>query len=130
MMSTIGNRGFTLLEVLIATAILSLGLVMIYQAFFICLDTFDYCLNHLKAQLWLDEKVRLVQDNFRREDIFSPLNTSGQFIIGSRNFNWHMDYSPIELEELYKINLEITWQQGSRMINMSRVAYVSNFVSQ
>jgi prepilin-type N-terminal cleavage/methylation domain-containing protein len=135
-MSLIGSkqprakRGFTLVEVMVATAILSLGLVMIYQAFLISLDSFGYSLNHLQAQLWLDEMAWQIQDNFRRYEFFSPARTSGEFIAGNKDFSWKIDYEPIQSEELYSINLSTSWQQGSRMINLSRAVYVSNFVEQ
>ena len=130
MMSPIGNRGFTLVEVLVATAILSFGLVMIYQAFFISLDTFDYYLNNLDAQLWLDEKLWQLQDDFRRYAVFSPLKLSDEFIIGNKRFNWSVDYNPIDPEELYKVSLKVAWSQGSRAINLLRVAYISNYALQ
>ncbi len=133
MTSLIGNReldgsiGFTLLEVLVATAILSFGLTLIYQSFFISLDSSDYYLNHLRVQLYLTEKIWQLEDKFRRDDIFNPTETEGTFMVGDRDFSWNMDYNQIETEELYKVNLNISWQQGSRRIHMSRVFYVSNF---
>ena len=127
MMSPIGSKGFTLIEVMIATAILSFGLVLIYQAFFISLDTFNYYLNHLNAQLWLDEKIWQVQDDFRRYKVFSPTKIGDEFIMGSKDFNWQMGYSSIKPEELYKVGLTVSWKQGSRRINLLREAYVSYF---
>lgn len=124
------KQGFTLVEIMVATAILSLGLVMIYQAFFISLDTFNYYLNHLNAQLWLDEKVWQIQDNFRRYESFSPIQTSGEFIIRDKNFLWNLDYGLIEPEELYRVSLKVSWQQSTRRVNLLRTAYVSNYKSE
>ena len=119
------KKGFTLVEIMVATAVLSFGLVMIYQAFFISLDAFDYYLNHLNAQLWLDEKIWQLEDDFRRYGSFGSTPTFGEFIMGSKNFNWSMDYSLIGAEELYKVGLQVSWQQGPRNITLPRVAYVS-----
>ena len=130
MMSLTGNRGFTLVEIMVATAVLSLGLVMIYQAFFISLDTFDYYLNHLNAQLCMDEMIWKMQDDFRQYGFFSPRQTSGKFTVGNRIFAWNMNYGLIEPEELYQINLSTYWQQGSRRIRLLRAAYISNYVQE
>ncbi|MFH1678015.1 MAG: prepilin-type N-terminal cleavage/methylation domain-containing protein [Candidatus Omnitrophota bacterium] len=121
------KKGFTLVEIMVATAILSFGLVMIYQAFFISMDTFDYYLNHLNAQLWMNEKIWQVQDEFRRERIFIPKQANGELVIADKNFDWVMAYSLIVPDELYKINLQIFWKQSSRRVNLLKVAYVSNY---
>jgi prepilin-type N-terminal cleavage/methylation domain-containing protein len=124
------QSAFTLVEIMVATAVLSLGLVMIYQAFFISLDTFDYYLNHLNAQLWLDEMIWQMQDDFRQSGFFSPRQTSGGFTVGNRNFAWNMNYGLIEPEELYQLSLSTSWQQGSRRIRLLRTAYISNYVQE
>lgn len=115
---------------MVATAVLSLGLVMIYQGFLISLDTFGYYSNHLNAQLWLDEKIWRIQDEFRRNEYFNPLPTAGRLIIDNKDFFWNMRYSQIESEELYRVSLNLSWQQGSRRVKLSRVAYVSNYLSE
>jgi prepilin-type N-terminal cleavage/methylation domain-containing protein len=122
--------GFTLVEVMVATAILSFGLVMIYQAFIISLDAFGYSLNHLNAQLWLDEKIWQIQDEFRRYEYFNPIPTSGELIMGNKIFYWNMGYGLIEPEELFKVNLNVSWQEGTRKVQLSRSAYVSHYVSE
>jgi prepilin-type N-terminal cleavage/methylation domain-containing protein len=130
MTSAIGSRqrtGFTLVEIMITTAILSLGLVMIYQAFFISLDTFDYYLNYLNAKLWLDEKIWQIQDDCRREEVFIPTRSEGEFRIRNKNFNWDMYCNAIEPEELYKVSLRLSWQQGPRRINMLTETYAQRY---
>ncbi len=122
------KKGFTLVEVMVATAILAFGLVMVFQSFLVSTDTYNYYLNCLKVQLWLDEKIWRLQDDFRQYEFFSPMPTSGEFIIGNKKFNWDLNYGSIVPEEVYKIDLRVSWQQGSRTVNLLRVAYVSNFV--
>jgi hypothetical protein len=112
---------------MVATAILAFGLVMIFQSFLVSTDTYNYYLNCLKVQLWLDEKLWQLQDDFRQYEFFSPLPSSGEFEIGSKDFNWNMDYACIAPDELYKVNLRVSWQQGSRRASALRSAYVSNF---
>ncbi len=122
-----GRTGFTLVEVMVATAILSFGLVLIYQAFFTSIDAFDRHLNQLNAQIWLDEKFWQLQDDFRINKVFKPTKVSGVFLAKNKTFSWDMDYSTIMANELYMVNLNISWRQGQRNINMPRVLYVSNF---
>ena len=49
--------GFTLVEVLVTTAVLSLGIVLIYRAFFTLLDSFGYYSNYLRVIAFADEKL-------------------------------------------------------------------------
>jgi prepilin-type N-terminal cleavage/methylation domain-containing protein len=121
------KQGFTLVEIMVATAILAFGLVMIFQSFLVSTDTYNYYLNYLGTQLWLDEKIWQLQDDFRQYEFFNPLPSSGEFEIGSKNFNWNMDYGSIASDELYRVNLRVSWQQGSRKVDILRTAYVSNF---
>ena len=62
MILTTGNKrnsrsGFTLIEVMVAVAVLSFGLVMVYQAFFVVLDSFNYSADYLEIAGWMDEKI-------------------------------------------------------------------------
>jgi len=50
------KRGFTLVEVVMTGAILSFGIVSIYEAFFISLDTYGYYTSYLNTQDWISEK--------------------------------------------------------------------------
>lgn len=122
------HKGFTLIEIMVTTAILAFGIVMIYEAFFISLDSFNYCLNHLDAQLWLDEKIWQAQDSLRQNGILNPGQMRGEFMNRNKRFSWDMSYDLIEQLEkfnLYRLNLVISWQEGKRKINLLRSAYAT-----
>ena len=121
------RTGFTLVEVMVATAILSFGLVMVLQSFFISLDTFDYYQNHLKVQTWMDEKIWQLHDDFRQLAYFEPATTKGEFTIGNKNFTWEVNYSTLHPEELYKLDLEVLWKQGARGVKLLRTTYAANY---
>jgi len=120
----IGNRGFTLMEVMTATAILSLGTVFIYEAFFISLDSFNYCSNYLNVASWGDEKVWQAQDNLTRLGPQAQIEDSGVFSNRNKNFSWRLSHDLIdEAGGLYKIDLTLSWKEGPRNVKLSRAAY-------
>lgn len=125
MMLRIGNkRGFTLVEVMVATAILALGVVLIYQGFFISLDSLGYCLDYLRLSPLAEEKMWQAQDALSRLGPNAGLETAGSFIESRRNFRWNLSYNSLdELSGLYEINLSVIWQNGQRAARLSRGAY-------
>ena len=127
MMLRTGNRkGFTLIEVMLATCILALGTVLIYQAFFISLDTFNYCAHYLEVAPFANEKIWQAKENLSESAVLD-LESSGVFVSNGRNFVWEVSYSPIEevkdKTKLFKVDLRVSWQEGRKKIEFSRVAY-------
>jgi prepilin-type N-terminal cleavage/methylation domain-containing protein len=118
-----GNKGFTLLEVMVTTAVLSLGIVLVYQSFFISLDAFDYCLNYARVAPWADEKLWETQDDFRRYGASANPAASGEFISSNKIFTWNMSCASIDPPRLYKINLILSWKEGKRTAKLFRDTY-------
>ncbi len=127
-MSRIGNRGFTLIEVIVATAILATGIVFIYESFFISLDSFGYCSDYLNVVSWADEKVWEVQDDINRFGFLARIDKRGNFRKGNKNFYWELSCRLIgEAKEidLYKVDLKLSWQMGRRKLGLVRSAYAT-----
>lgn len=116
------SPAFTLVEVMVATAILSLGIVLIYQAFFISIDSFNYCFNYLNVASWADEKIWQVQNNLSHSKVEDIIETGGRFRKRNKDFNWDLSYYLIDVD-LYRIDLDIFWQQGRRKAMLYRNAY-------
>jgi prepilin-type N-terminal cleavage/methylation domain-containing protein len=128
MMLRTGNKSFTLLEVMIATVVLSLGATLIYQSFFISVNSFDYYSTLFKTIPWMDEKIWQAQDNLARLGPAAQLETQGQLNTGSRDITWNLAYSSIdETGSLFQINLALSWPQARKTIRLSRSAYASYF---
>lgn len=129
MMLRIGNRraGFTLVEVIIATAVLSLGSVLIYEAFFMCMDSFNYCSDYLNIASWVDEKIWQTQQSLTLTGGFDELEQNGDITKQKNRFRWQLSHSLIStslLMDIYEIGLTLSWQQGKRVARTSRNAYI------
>jgi len=127
-MLRIGNnlrRGFTLVEVMVATAVLSLAMVLIYQVFFTCLDSFNYCADYLDVVSFLDEKTWLAQDSLTRLDSLGADETEGEFVNQNKRFKWILTADTVEGADglLYEIAGRMIWREGRRDIEVSRTAY-------
>jgi len=125
MISRIGSdNGFTLVEVMIATAVLALGIVLIHEAFFASLDAFGYYSNYLRVAPWADEKIWDAQDELRRLGPRADIEREGEFLGRNKNFRWNLSYGPLgETKSLYRVDLILSWQEGKRRVSLLRSAY-------
>jgi hypothetical protein len=104
--------------------VLSLGAVLIHEVFFKSLDTYNYCHNYFSVGYWLDEKIWSVQDNLRQSGPLANIERGGKFKAGNKDFAWNLSYDLVyDTQDLYKIVLDVSWQEGSRNINVSRTAF-------
>ncbi|MBN2119664.1 MAG: prepilin-type N-terminal cleavage/methylation domain-containing protein [Candidatus Omnitrophica bacterium] len=120
------KRGLTLVELIVTVVVLSLGIVLIYEGFLTTLGGFNYCIDYLNAQIWLDEKIWDVQDKLSHYKTLLTEDTSGTFLTGNKEFNWYLSYDLIEgLKEagLYAIDLKVSWREGFKEISTARSAY-------
>jgi prepilin-type N-terminal cleavage/methylation domain-containing protein len=119
-------RGFTLLELIVTVAILSLGIVFIYEGFFVSLGVSSYTKNYLDVQLWIEQKLWDIQDKLLRYKTLLTQQSSGSFILRNKNFLWELSYALIEGTEkinLYEIDLRVRWKEGLRNVEIVRATY-------
>lgn len=119
-------KAFTLVEIMVATAILSLGTVLIYEAFFISVNAFDYYSNYLSLAPKMDEKIWQAQNNLTCFGPVAYVQREGSFIKDNKAFGWNMSHRLIgstKTLELYKIRFSLSWQEGERRLTLMRDAY-------
>lgn len=124
--------GFSLIELIVATVILSVGIVIVYQGFLISLEGFNYCIDYLNTQQWMDEKMWEVKDQLIHYRTLLTEDNTGTFMRDNKKFKWDLSYHLIEgIEEkgLYEINLNVFWNEGERGVSATRSTYVL-FVSE
>jgi hypothetical protein len=124
-LKTGNKKSFSLIEVLSAVAVLSLGFVFIYQAFFVFLDLFSYYKDYLKLGFLLDEKLWEIEQIFRYNPQLQDIQTTGKFQIDNKDFYWNLNYELIDKESsLYRIDLSLTGKEGRRKINIWRSGFI------
>jgi len=117
------KKGFTLVEVMVAVAILSFGLVPIFQGLLLSLDTFGYYSDSLEAQM-IDEKIWEAKGELMRSESLKVGETGGRMAGLGKEFDWAMSMELIDSEQnLYRLNLTLSWQAGKRVRHISRAAY-------
>jgi prepilin-type N-terminal cleavage/methylation domain-containing protein len=122
----IPERGFTLVEVMVSTAILSLGVVFIFEAFFASLNSYNYYSTYLKFAPWMDEKIWEMQEALTHSGSAGGIATVGEFAQDNRKYIWNLNYHLIDrVASLYEINLTLSSPSGRRDKRLSRAAYAA-----
>lgn len=121
-----------MIEVLVATCVLALGAVLIYEAFFSILDSHSYYSNYLLASLELDELLWETSSQLKitgNKEL--PLSSGRLQSIKNRQASWFLSCQVIDsLKEegipclLYRLQAQADWPQGKRTAGFSRSTYV------
>ena len=130
MMSKTGtrkDRAFTLVEVMAATSVLALGIVFIYEAFFVSMDIFDRCSDDLSVMAWADEKLWQAKDDI---SCFGYITTqkAGKLRTDKNEFNWILSSARVEgADDLYEVHLVMDWKSGKKTNRLSRAGYATYY---
>ena len=116
-------QAFTLLEVMVAAAVLSLGAVLIHEAYFISLDAYNYYANYVKTAPWMDELIWQAEDNLRQSGNLGQTPQNGELANAGSNTAWDLSFAPLDIQDLYRIDSGLEWQAGKRKVRLTRSAY-------
>lgn len=119
------KKGFTLIEVVMTGAILAFGIVSIFEAFFISVDTYSYYTHYLNTQDWISEKIWEVQSKLINSGEVEVERTSGQIVRDHKTYDWIMVVDLLdETQGLYKVKVTLSWNEGNKKINATRETYL------
>ena len=109
---------------MVTTAVLAMGIVLVYQALFVCLDAFTYYSNYVDISGWMDEKVWEAQDSLTRTASLGLMDTSGTLAVQNREFSWSISSQAADpAAGLYQVDLEVTWRSGKKQRQLTRTAF-------
>jgi hypothetical protein len=109
---------------MVSTAILSLGVIFIFEAFFACLNSYNYYAAYLKFAPWMDDKIWQAQDSLSHSGSMGGVSTAGEFNEGGQKYNWNLSYRLLDrVTSLYQIDLTLSYPAGRRDRRLSRAAY-------
>ena len=122
------SNGFTLIEVMIAAAVLSLGAVLVYEVFFSSLDLFNYREKYFNLSYPVNEKIWHAQNEITKfGGIFEADSDSFEELIRvDKNMAWNLSSEMVyetDYRALYRIDFLLTWPEGNRRVNIKRTAF-------
>ncbi len=116
--------GFTLLEIMVSVAILSVGLTLILQGFAHSLNVLRISQDNLEATLLAENKMAEMQIQAKEDwDTFAG-GADEQFSPEGSNINyvWKMEVEPVkssedsaeEFKNLNEVRITLAWKEGVR----------------
>jgi len=119
------KQGFTLIEVMLSVAILSLGFTLVLQGFSQSLNTLRISKNNLKASLLAEVKLAEMQINAREGQDVLLEDLNQKILLDNIEFVWAAKVTLDEEDEnLNKTVATLSWQEGRRKGATSVVTYL------
>jgi len=114
MMSRTGSKsGFSLLEVLVATVILSVGVVFLFPSFFLATDVLMIARDRLVVQSWAENRLWEEGRALQQVGRGAVGAGSGDVLLGKRMYTWEKRIEEID-PGLSAVTLTVRWAAGGR----------------
>ena len=137
MISTIGSKprrrskGFTLIEILVALVVLSVGLVSVFRTFIASLNHLSHLTNRLYADNTLDNQFQILERKLRAYKALPvEIDEKHSINMGHKEFqvSQQMVLAAVEdFPDLFHLTLIFNWDEHGKEIKISRSGYISEF---
>ncbi len=123
-MSRTGNsRGFSLLEVLVAAVILSIGVVFLFPSFFMASDALGIAHDQLVIQSWADNKLWEDARALEQAGQDAAALDAGEVVLGKETYIWERSSEEVD-PGLFALTLTVRWTAAGREHETVYVAWV------
>jgi prepilin-type N-terminal cleavage/methylation domain-containing protein len=126
MKKTIGiiksNQGFTLVEVMLSVAIVSMALVLLIQSFAMIGNSYFSASHYTKAILLLDKKIHDVQSG-----VIKGSKLSDSFEVPFEGYQWKINQQPVFDNNYRKLQIQVSWDQRTENDDLAISTIVRRF---
>ena len=117
------SPGFSMIEVMIATAVLLLGTVMLHESYLRTADLFGRYTHTLKVRTWMDEQLWAAKESLIYSKTPSTDPQTGTFVFLAKPYNWSQSISSLSGPDLYAIRLGVNWNEGNQPVTLTKEIY-------
>ncbi len=118
------QEGMTLVEVLLAVVILSVGIAGVLQAYAVAVTTLETGQDYVDAIQLLKAKMAEIEQKAIEEKGLSVGLSQGEFEEGLGDYQWEWEARPTPLESLHELKLVISSPPKNRQFSL--ITYVEN----
>jgi len=128
------QKSFTLIELVVALSILSIGIVLVLRSYINVSSALDLATNRIEAICFLEGKMNTILEEVKTTGKIEG-STSGITNIGNRNAEWALEVTPLTDEalkdeeaqskwSLSEARFRISWKEGNVDRDSELVTYV------
>ena len=115
-----GQRGFLLLETLMAVFFLAVGLTAVLHSYGSSIDGLGHSGDYTKALMLVEKSMW----KFEAKGSISPGTYSGRFADGNEQFTWQVEAVEIEELGICETRATVSWHKRGKTRNVSVVTYL------
>lgn len=108
---------------MVAAAVLAIGILVVFPAFFVAVDAAQIAEDRLTIQIWAQNKLWEEQDAYGRLQAVALPRETGDFQTGERVFRWEKNVEPLK-SGLQEATLTVSWLLAGRERRVMYSAYL------
>ncbi|VAW18708.1 hypothetical protein MNBD_BACTEROID05-1165, partial [hydrothermal vent metagenome] len=112
-------------------AILSSGIVLIFRSFLTSLNQMSYVTTRFYATNLVDNQLYQIQKDLKAYKVLPlELEPIRNVLVGSKYVDFYQDMSISQVDEfneVFKIDLTISWTESGKKKKITRTSYLSDF---
>ena len=117
------KAGFSLIEVMVAAAILSLSTLVITESNLMNLNVYGRFANRVAVQTWAEQKLWEAKENVFSSEVPETGETQGTYETQTRSYQWHLTVTEEKEKQLYSILLKVGWIDNGQEVGIERLTY-------
>ncbi|MFH1837136.1 MAG: type II secretion system protein [Candidatus Omnitrophota bacterium] len=119
------KRGFNLFELMVAVAVLSIGIVTIYESFLLIADASSGLPYYLRTQSLMNEMVWEQKSILTANGYVFPSTEGGSITLNKKPMEWTREIKLMDsVRGLYSVEILFSWKAGSKKMQNSRMTYI------
>lgn len=107
------STGFTLIEILVSLAVISLGIVVVHEAFSVSLRSIDLVSERTTGLMLLQEKAQ----ELCREPVQAGESVTGEFGEPFDEYAWEAACEAVPDRDYLWLNVKVSWAKGKRSVS-------------
>ena len=124
LISGISDKGFTLIEVLLAVSILAIGIIGVLRAYATSVNALEVGQENIDAVCLLKEKMSEIEQDALKQKGVLPETSTGEFEGNFADYKWELDIKPSTVDSLNEVKLTVFHKENTRKFTLW--TYVEN----